>query len=291
MAAFLESVKSLYRDLAFPYPIALFIKSSNHANTLTYNIETDTWYIIDGNWIGDRTYGQGVANAAKLLISCFSASDTAVFDITFLTCKNYLNDISMKFNVWYSQLSDDFKIDNMQTTGRDSYDTTLLYLATENNLTDFALTLLAAGADPAMPSAGTTPLHRAVYHNNLTLTKALVDHKGTDINQPILETGETALIIAAKLGRNETVDLLLSRGANTKLRDHEHKTALQHAANDHIKQALRPPAVMTIKPFLGTRTLRPANTSRITLFSERFTSITTKEEPRKKKMRCGNDNI
>jgi len=118
---------------------------------------------------------------------------------------------------------------------------------------------LAAGADPHTASrAGVTPLLAAAYGGNADAVKALVE-AGAHVNevpngfrawtwtgaklpisrQPLAQAasvGDTALIIAARLGHAAVVDYLLGHGADPKLANPHTDTPLSVAAEQgHAK--------------------------------------------------------
>ena len=118
---------------------------------------------------------------------------------------------------------------------------------------------LASGADPHTASrAGVTPLLAAAYGGNADAVKALVE-AGAHVNevpngfrawtwtgaklpisrQPLAQAasvGDTALIIAARLGHEAVVDYLLGHGADPKLANPHTDTPLSVAAEQgHAK--------------------------------------------------------
>lgn len=118
---------------------------------------------------------------------------------------------------------------------------------------------LAAGADPhAEARGGITPLLAAAYGGNVDAVRALVE-AGARVNevpngfrawtwtgaklplgrQPLAQAasvGDTALIVAARLGHDAVVDYLLSHGANPALANPHNDTPLGVAAEQgHAK--------------------------------------------------------
>ncbi len=90
-------------------------------------------------------------------------------------------------------------------------------------------TQAARGADPNEPGGVNdwTPLEHAIHkHQNASVT-ALLD-AGADPNRAD-PRGVTPLMMAAGYGYTDTVQILLKRGANTKLRDRDGATALDMA--------------------------------------------------------------
>jgi uncharacterized protein len=89
--------------------------------------------------------------------------------------------------------------------------------------------LLAKGARlEALGKSGDGPLHDAALGGSPEVITLLLDH-GAPIDAPDRESGATALMIAASLGRAAAVAVLLRRGANPLLRDHAGHTALDRA--------------------------------------------------------------
>jgi hypothetical protein len=89
--------------------------------------------------------------------------------------------------------------------------------------------LLAAGADPNLPSDRGTPLHEAVAGDwgSPTSVRVLLE-AGADPNALDRE-GRTPLMLAAQNGEVECIRLLLAHGADRTLRDGHRKTALDYA--------------------------------------------------------------
>jgi ankyrin repeat protein len=89
--------------------------------------------------------------------------------------------------------------------------------------------LLARGARiDARGQNGDSPLHDAALGGSAEVISLLLDH-GAAIDAPDRESGATALMIAASLGRAGAVAVLLRRGANALLRDYAGHTALDRA--------------------------------------------------------------
>lgn len=78
-----------------------------------------------------------------------------------------------------------------------------------------------------------TLLHIACYAGALDTVRMLVGTQSTPIDYRLDESGDTALILAAKRGKFDISRLLLTEGANPNTRGIKGKTALHHvAAND-----------------------------------------------------------
>ena len=99
---------------------------------------------------------------------------------------------------------------------------------------------LAEHTDPNVRTAdGSTLLMAAARAEEIELVQWALDH-GTDVNaiRPEKRNG-TALIIAARKGNPERVSLLLARGADPTVANHEGKTALDLAKGSRVKELLR----------------------------------------------------
>ncbi|GET85552.1 hypothetical protein, conserved [Leishmania tarentolae] len=75
---------------------------------------------------------------------------------------------------------------------------------------------------------GHTLMHWAAYRNSPSMCHYLLDHWGYDVDAQDSH-GRTPLIWAAREGFAETIELLLSRGADRRIVDNDGRTALQHA--------------------------------------------------------------
>ena len=98
------------------------------------------------------------------------------------------------------------------TTSAD--ETPLMMAAMRGNL-EWTLRLLDRGA--AINRAGWTPLHYAASGPAVAVVKLLLE-RGAAIDAPS-PNRSTALMMAARYGSEEAVQLLLSRGANARLRN------------------------------------------------------------------------
>lgn len=81
-------------------------------------------------------------------------------------------------------------------------------------------------------------LFAAATNGNLAQAKELLKNKNLHLNWRS-STGETALIVAARNGNREFVELLLKAGANPNMQDQFATTALDAATSEDIKQLLR----------------------------------------------------
>jgi len=89
--------------------------------------------------------------------------------------------------------------------------------------------LLEHGAKVNVPdSSGSFALHNAAIGGDADMVAMMLDH-GAEIDARDAESGATALMLAASLGRAAAVRLLLQRGANAKLADKAGHTALDRA--------------------------------------------------------------
>lgn len=91
--------------------------------------------------------------------------------------------------------------------------------------------LLASGADPNAPDPrGNPPLLQASWSGNAAVIASLLEH-GANVNGRNAETGTSALLYAVLSGRENTVRLLLSRGARVDFRYRDNQTVLHIAAS------------------------------------------------------------
>ena len=103
-------------------------------------------------------------------------------------------------------------------------ETPLMMAAMRGNL-EWTMRLLDRGA--AINRAGWTPLHYAASGPAVAVVKLLLD-RGAAIDTPS-PNRSTALMMAARYGSEEAVQLLLSRGASTKLRNDRQMTPADFA--------------------------------------------------------------
>ena len=106
---------------------------------------------------------------------------------------------------------------------------TLLHLATKECRSELITYLTTKQFDFQKKNfAGFTPLHIAVFQNDLATVKSLyngLQHKGIDINGRTGE-GETSMHIAAKLGSREMIKQLVEFGADLDVQDNVRNTPL-----------------------------------------------------------------
>ena len=110
------------------------------------------------------------------------------------------------------------------TTAAD--ETPLMMAAMRGNL-DWTQRLLDRGA--ALNRTGWTPLHYAASGPEVAVVKLLLD-RGAAIDAPS-PNSTTALMMAARYGPHESVELLLARGANPKLRNQRQMTPADFASS------------------------------------------------------------
>ncbi len=103
-------------------------------------------------------------------------------------------------------------------------ETPLMMAAMRGNL-EWTVRLLDRGA--AINRAGWTPLHYAASGPAVAVVKLLLD-RGAAVDAPS-PNRSTALMMAARYGSEEAVQLLLSRGASTKLRNDRQMTPADFA--------------------------------------------------------------
>ena len=107
---------------------------------------------------------------------------------------------------------------------RDGKGYTALVLSSYHNHRALTLKLKSFGADPCLPDLrGNTALMGVIFkgHRELIIDligSCAVDHRNNE--------GQTALMYASLFGREDTVKLLIERGAHVDLTDHEGRTAL-----------------------------------------------------------------
>jgi ankyrin repeat protein len=110
-----------------------------------------------------------------------------------------------------------------------------LYIAADRNAKESVAILLAAGANPNIPSTTfhITPLITAAQHNNGDIVKALLAAKA-DVNKQDA-WGYTPLMKAAYNGYKEIITMLLNAGAKRNIQDNDGNTALIWAAYNDLK--------------------------------------------------------
>ena len=105
-------------------------------------------------------------------------------------------------------------------------ETPLMMAAMRGNL-DWTQRLLDRGA--AINRMGWTPLHYAASGPDVAVVKLLLD-RGAVIDAPS-PNSTTALMMAARYGPHDSVELLLQRGANPKLRNQRQMTPADFASS------------------------------------------------------------
>ena len=115
---------------------------------------------------------------------------------------------------------------------------TALMLACQNGHYQVAELLLVAKANPNITNNnGWTPLLFAIRKHYANIVQIILDH-GAHIDYRSTVTGETALILAGKLGYVEIVRKLLEKGADTSIKTFNGDTAFTVAANTDIVELL-----------------------------------------------------
>ena len=121
------------------------------------------------------------------------------------------------------------KMDDVcKTFDRD--ENTLLHIAAEECRSKLITFLTTKQFDIRKKNlAGFTPLHTAAFQNDFATVEGLfngLQHRGIDINERASE-GETAMHIAAKLGRKEMIKQLVEFGADLDAQDNVRNTPLR----------------------------------------------------------------
>jgi ankyrin repeat protein len=98
--------------------------------------------------------------------------------------------------------------------------------------------LLSRGAEvDRFGSDEKTALHSAVLADQILMVELLIDN-GADVNIPEGTYGQTPLILAARSSFVGLVRLLISKGANPRLRDREEMTALDWARSISFQEVI-----------------------------------------------------
>src|SRR5690349_4911413 len=92
--------------------------------------------------------------------------------------------------------------------------TTALHWAARWDDIEMANSLIRAGANTqAANRDAATPMFLATQNGSASMIEALIKG-GADPNAPVLSHGETALMMAARTGKRDAVQLLIERHAN-----------------------------------------------------------------------------
>jgi len=102
--------------------------------------------------------------------------------------------------------------------------------AIANTDRDAVTSLLAAGALPDAVVSGNTPLMLAAKVGNVAVVEALLEAGAHVDNAALNSERRTPLMVAITSDKAEAVGVLLARGASVTRRDHRGLTALDHAA-------------------------------------------------------------
>jgi len=120
----------------------------------------------------------------------------------------------------------------------DGSESTPLFLAAENGSVEVIKILISKGANVNHQSAVTTPLVAAAESGHLKTVEFLLDNKANIQGTGKLRTA-TALHVAAMNDELEIVKLLLSRGADPKIKDDDGRLPIDLAKKDEIKALLK----------------------------------------------------
>jgi ankyrin repeat protein len=116
---------------------------------------------------------------------------------------------------------------------------TALHWAAHLDNLEMADQLLRAGADFRVANrTGATPMALATVNGSARMIGRLLD-AGHDPNAVLTETLETVLMLTAKTGNPEAVQLLIARGADVNARQGRQFTALMFAASEGHAEAIK----------------------------------------------------
>jgi len=113
----------------------------------------------------------------------------------------------------------------------------ILYSRREAIWAVFVEDLIRFGARVNEPTIFDTPLQTAAYKNDVEMMRLLI-RKGAQVDFPNCR-GETPLMKASITGNKEAILELLTLGANSRIRDINGRTALEHARTDDVRALLR----------------------------------------------------
>lgn len=120
-------------------------------------------------------------------------------------------------------------------TKHSRYSYTLLSQATFCNYKEMVELLIRYGANPnEVDRNGITPLMDAAYKDYLEICKILLE-ANADLEMVEKEFGMNALIEASRGGNVEIVKMLIERGTNLHVQDHDGWTALHYACSRGYK--------------------------------------------------------
>ncbi|MGB0892937.1 MAG: ankyrin repeat domain-containing protein [Parashewanella sp.] len=115
-----------------------------------------------------------------------------------------------------------------------------IHLAIHKKHHDCLKLLLEKDANPNLEDArGQTPLQLAVStHDARALKLLLANHTQLDLNATNGQ-GETACILAARLGYSKCLNMLIAAGADTSIQDSNGHTALDHAIREKRQRCIQ----------------------------------------------------
>ena len=209
-----------------------------------------------------------------LLLSCFYrqmdsvkvllevGADPTISDEEGFSCLQAAVDGRCSKNTLQALMENGAQIDAKRKDG-----TNALLRACRTGQSESVLFLLEAGVDVNIVNFdGNTSLHVAVYGNCNKQTLQQMIEKGVSVNA-LNKRGETALVLACELAQVELVRVLLEKGANPDISDHEgytrlHAAVFGHCPNETLQEIIAHKAYLHAKSTKGVTALFLACTRR-----------------------------